>query len=278
MNERLFAPTLNELAQNVKFDLAERDRALRLLSLISHYGGRPSNDTGEPDRQSLAALHRYIDAHRSGRPHTNANDFLADLQAVVDRLKSEVLAPHVLPGVRSKEAVDWRQRAESTRVALLSLSSLPDEITMLTNGDYHTFLLNAFAEAQLQIVVAVSQIAVTSFQKHPTQALIGELGRAITRGVDVNVFTSEPTGQGTAAKPHRLALDALDRAGVRLHARRSSTPFHYKAVVIDKLISIVGSHNWTFPALQQNHELSIAIRGPEFATQTLTSIARGFTR
>ena len=278
MNESWFAATLNELAQNVKFDIAERDRALHLICLISHYTNRRSNDTSGSRRQSLAALHRYIDVLRPTPPRTNANDFLADLQAVVDRLKSEVLAPHVLPGVRSKEALDWRHRAESTRLALLSLSFVPDEITILTDSNYHTFLLNAFAEAQLQIVVAVGQIAVTPFHKHPTQALIDELGRAITRGVDVNVFTSEPTGQGTAAKPQRLALDALEHAGVSLNARRPTTPFHYKAVAIDKSISIVGSHNWTFPALQQNHELSIAIRSPEFATQTLTSIARGFTR
>lgn len=279
MNESWFAPTLNELAQHVKLDIAQRNRALHLLALISQYASGRSNDIGDAARrQSLAALDRCIDVLRPPPPHSNANDFLAGLQGVADRLKNEVLAPHVLPGVRSKEALDWRHRAESTRLALLSLSSVPDEIRMLTDGNYHTFLLNAFAEAQLHIVVAVSQIAVTSFHKHPTRALIDELGRAIARGVAVDVFTREPTGQGTAEKPQRLALDALERAGVRLHARRPTTPFHYKAVAIDKLISIVGSHNWTFPALLQNHELSIAIRSPEFATQTLTSIARGFTR
>jgi phosphatidylserine/phosphatidylglycerophosphate/cardiolipin synthase-like enzyme len=279
MSQNWFGPVLDELACNVTFDTAQRQRALHLLTLISQYAGGSVNEIGAvARRQSLAALDRYIGDLRLPRPHAKASDILNGLQAVVDRMKGEVLAPHILPGVRSKKALDWRHRTESTRLALLSLSSVPDEITMLTDGNYHPYLLKAFTDAQWQIVVAMGQIAVTSFHGHPTRTLIDELGRAIVRGVDVDVFTSEPAQPGTVAKPQRLALDALERAGARVHAARISSLFHYKAIVIDKLVSIIGSHNWTLPALTQNRELSIAIRSREMAAQTLASIGRGFTR
>ena len=40
---------------------------------------------------------------------------------------------------------------------------------------------------------------------------------------------------------------------------------HTKLLIIDGEIGIVGSTNWTYSALEKNHEVSVLIRSPEVA-------------
>ena len=42
---------------------------------------------------------------------------------------------------------------------------------------------------------------------------------------------------------------------------------HTKLLIIDGEISVVGSTNWTYSALEKNHEVSVLIRSPEVARE-----------
>jgi len=90
------------------------------------------------------------------------------------------------------------------------------------------------------------------------------------RGLSVNVFTSGArNGKQSAARK-------LQESGIPVHLLSNGRSFHHKAIVIDDQLVIIGSHNWTLPALSESREISLAVRSAPLAFQMTQAIVSPF--
>ena len=84
--------------------------------------------------------------------------------------------------------------------------------------------------------------------------------RAKNRGVDVKVVM-ESQQAGIRGSEYRRLLDA----GIDVRLDGNPSLMHHKVVIIDGLIVITGSYNWSRAAEQDNDENLIVIRSPSIA-------------
>jgi len=145
----------------------------------------------------------------------------------------------------------------------------PDEVLLLCDRDYLPFIAE-------QIRMAAERVLVVTFIADPrppqdprrgVRGLFDEMGRAVWRGVDCRCILggSETTPDIEAAC--RVAGDYAQSLGVSVRAYRpcaGNRSLHAKYAVIDGL-AVVGSQNWTDPALFRDRETAVAVRSVDLA-------------
>jgi len=99
----------------------------------------------------------------------------------------------------------------------------------------------------------------------PSNLLIKELIDAKKRGVKVEVILEVREGEDRTAKRNRHAGKILSDGGVEVIYDSPFKTTHAKLMVVDGKITLLGSTNWTYYALTNNHEASILIRSKEVA-------------
>lgn len=141
---------------------------------------------------------------------------------------------------------------------------------VLVAEDYLPFLKERIDYAEQSIDV-VMYLCVLRDEVQDWQAVyeaLEALVRAQRRGVAVRVVFSgevfDKNDSGVAAF-NRKARDFLLRHGVRAKVFDGSRMLHSKIVIIDRRISIVGSHNWTYSAFTKNLETSLALNSEKIA-------------
>jgi phosphatidylserine/phosphatidylglycerophosphate/cardiolipin synthase-like enzyme len=172
-------------------------------------------------------------------------------------------------------AQTWLQGCQKSLVATKALSVAFETIEVLENANYFTFCHAALGEAQRRIVVAMGLMTFSGLRSHPARQLIEQVIAAHHRGVSVDVFTG--TTPERQARDRLTAASNLQAAGVSVHFIRNGRSFHHKALVIDEHLTIIGSHNWTLPALWKNRELSLAVRSTALAFQITQAIVAPFS-
>jgi phosphatidylserine/phosphatidylglycerophosphate/cardiolipin synthase-like enzyme len=95
--------------------------------------------------------------------------------------------------------------------------------------------------------------------------LVRALCDATWRKVRVQVLLSVPQGL-SQRRSNRIAAHFLNARGSDVRELRSRS-HHLKFLVADRKWSIVGSHNWTPPALGKNFELSMLITDDSVSTE-----------
>ena len=115
----------------------------------------------------------------------------------------------------------------------------------------------------------------------PTLRLAESLSAARARGARVEVVLNGKGGypggnESLLSEPERnlTAAKFLQDRGVDVFISSGPALLHAKAVVIDGLVAIVGSSNWTEAALTENVEANLLVRDPGVAGQVLADIAR----
>lgn len=138
-------------------------------------------------------------------------------------------------------------------------------IKAINDREYYPAVKRAFSEAEDSIHIALygAKYYAGDSRKDNTQvnSLIDSLAEAVERGVKVKVlFDEEWEGVvETAIHLKSLGIDAkFDSEDVRTHA---------KFIVIDGELVIIGSTNWSYHALQKNHEANVLIKNEELARQ-----------
>lgn len=76
--------------------------------------------------------------------------------------------------------------------------------------------------------------------------------RAKRRGVEVKALVNSDE-----------VVNILNREGCNAKVLNSPNLLHVKMILIDDIIAVVGSHNYTQSAFTMNFELSVIVRGPE---------------
>lgn len=152
--------------------------------------------------------------------------------------------------------------------------SLPaDDVILLVDGEYFPAVHKALTNARKSVLCVMYMARLD--QKHRNGAeyqLVLDLIDAHKRGVNVQVifdqnvkFWEEGGKRGLIEKKSEYAYELLSRNGVPVFYDSKNKVTHSKVLVIDSYITIVGSTNWTYSALRENHEASVMIKSGSVA-------------
>ena len=149
----------------------------------------------------------------------------------------------------------------------MSAGPVPVEgVEVITDRQYEQVVGDAFARARSSIRVMMFEAHY--YEKHlnsPTNLLIEELIAAQRRGVDVRVILERRKEKDRVSAGNLETGALLSRGGVAVMYDPLTTTTHSKLLIIDGETSVVGSTNWTYNALEKNHEVSVLIRSPRVA-------------
>ncbi|HYX71255.1 MAG TPA: phosphatidylserine/phosphatidylglycerophosphate/cardiolipin synthase family protein, partial [Nitrososphaera sp.] len=188
--------------------------------------------------------------------------------AMWEKAKTSANVPQV--GMRQTSIQSSRSKSRKNFAAAMASRVAFDTIEVLEDREYLGFCETALAKAQHRIFVAMGLMTFSGLRTHPARQLIERLIAAHDRGVDVNVFTDgSRTGRRSAARK-------LQASDIPVHFISNGRSFHHKALVIDDQLTIIGSHNWTLPALSKSREISLAIRSTPLAFQMTQAIVSPF--
>ncbi|WP_396642875.1 cardiolipin synthase [Microbacterium sp.] len=101
----------------------------------------------------------------------------------------------------------------------------------------------------------------------PDESLLLAVTTACHRGVHVELFVSEEGDQAIVYHAQRSYYEALLRAGVKIWMYRKPYILHSKSLTIDDETAVIGSSNMDMRSFGLNMEISLLVRGSEFADQ-----------
>jgi len=152
---------------------------------------------------------------------------------------------------------------------LLDTSSLgfpAKDVQVITDKQYFGVVRDCFREAKSSIKMMMFEASY--YEKHldsSSNLLIRELVAAKKRGVDVKVILERREEKERATLRNMKTGSLMAKAGVAVMYDPLNITTHAKLIIIDDGISIVGSTNWTYNALEKNHEVSVLIHSSEVA-------------
>lgn len=145
------------------------------------------------------------------------------------------------------------------------LLSLPaQDVVPLPNRDYVPTLHRVFQGAKKSIHVAM--FTMRYYPDYPNDAnsiIIGDLIDAKKRGVDVKIILDASNWNLNNTRENKQVADSLRNAGIEVYFDPLNVTTHNKMIVVDSEITIVGSHNWSYYALERNNEVSVLIKSKE---------------
>jgi cardiolipin synthase len=140
------------------------------------------------------------------------------------------------------------------------------DVQVITDREYFDIVRTCFKEARSSIAVMMFEAAYYDrYPNSPTNVLIRELIAARKRGVEVKVILEKRKERDRTGENNLKTGKLLSEGGVKVAYDPVVVTTHTKLLIIDGEISIVGSTNWTYSALEKNHEVSVFIRSPEVA-------------
>ena len=143
------------------------------------------------------------------------------------------------------------------------------ELIVLSDKDYFPATLNAINAAKSEIAVSMYLIQIDpNDTADPAYKLTEALANAAKRGVRVKVVL-----ENDKYKDNMAAFNMLAASGVSVCYDDPYGFVHDKIIVVDRSISIVGSHNWSELALSGNHDTSLLVRSDVTAAELLAHIS-----
>jgi len=149
-------------------------------------------------------------------------------------------------------------------ILLLNSDSSSASITPINDQEYYKATKTSFAEAKDSIHIVLYG---AKHYENPQDGnewvndLIAELGEAVARGVEVKVIFDQAWDNIAETTIHLKSL------GIDVAFDDKERTTHAKFIVIDGKLVIIGSTNWSYHALQLNHEANVLIRSEELASQ-----------
>ncbi len=264
----------------------EATQGIRLVKAASvSAGGRVACLGENPDRDRLrafalwraqAALDRYARAQHGaasfdrligeGREPAVLIGHLrnAVAHARACRPEAEAIARDTLYG----EFLEW-DRLEAAGRALEADSFAVDDVDVLRDAEYVKQVSAVLAQAESEILIAVGILVWDGTASHPVTPLVDALRSAIGRGVQVKILTGDLESQAMRDtkldRAMRLTIKRLEEAGARIVATKLQRAFHIKAVVVDRRVVILGSHNWSGASFAEHAEVSLLLRASGLA-------------
>jgi phosphatidylserine/phosphatidylglycerophosphate/cardiolipin synthase-like enzyme len=158
---------------------------------------------------------------------------------------------------------------------LLSTSALPlsfglpaEDVQLVTDAQYFPVAKKMIQEAKSSIQVMMFEMGY--YNEHPntpSNHLVKELINAKKREVKVEVILEARDAEDRTTKRNRHTGKILSEGGVDVIYDSLSKTTHAKFMVVDGRLTLLGSTNWTYYALTDNHEASVFIRSKEVAKE-----------
>lgn len=103
-----------------------------------------------------------------------------------------------------------------------------------------------------------------------TRQVLGAMSNALERGVKVGVlFDVSDNKSDSTTKYNMHTGKILEKAGASVVYDDPDRRLHTKMCVIDREISYIGSHNYTFSGMEKNSEVSVRVRSKDMAREAL---------
>jgi phosphatidylserine/phosphatidylglycerophosphate/cardiolipin synthase-like enzyme len=148
-------------------------------------------------------------------------------------------------------------------------NALPaEDVQLVTDAQYVEIAKKLIREAKTAIQVMMFEMGYYGEHKNtPSNALIRELIEARKRGVKVEVILEVREGEDRTTKRNRHTGRVLSDGGVEVIYDSVSKTTHAKLMMVDGKLTLLGSTNWTYYALSNNHEVAVLIRSKEVAKE-----------
>lgn len=141
-----------------------------------------------------------------------------------------------------------------------------EDVQLVTDAHYFQVAKKMIQEARHSIQVMMFEMGYDDRNPNtPSNLLIRELINAKKRGVNVEVLLEVREGEDRTAKRNRHAGKILSEGGAEVIYDSLFKTTHAKFMVVDGTLTLLGSTNWTYYALTNNHEASVLIRSKEVA-------------
>jgi len=150
----------------------------------------------------------------------------------------------------------------------LSFGLPAEDVQLVTDAQYFPVAKKTIQEAKHSVQVMMFEMGYyDEYPSTPSNLLIKELIRAKKRGVKVEVILEAREGEDRTTKRNRHAGKILSEGGVDVIFDSLSKTTHTKWMVVDGQFTLLGSTNWTYYALTENHEASVFIRSKGLAKE-----------
>ena len=151
-------------------------------------------------------------------------------------------------------------------------------VTILSNRDYFPMVHRAFQEADSSIMVMMyvaryytekPRHAPEDMEHEPgthwsnTNVLLDDLVAARERGVDVLIILDNSSWNDSNTELNEDFGRLLVEGGVMVYMDDPEVSTHAKLILVDDDLTVVGSTNWSWYALDQNNETSVLIHSTE---------------
>ena len=157
----------------------------------------------------------------------------------------------------------------------LSYGLPAEDVQLVADSQYFQTARKMIQESKETIRVMMFEMGYyDAHPSTPSNLLIKELVGAKKRGVKVEVILEVRDGEDRATKRNRRAGKALSEGGVDVIYDPLSKTTHAKLMIVDGRLTLVGSTNWTYYALTNNHEISVLIRSREVAKEMADYFSR----
>jgi len=131
-----------------------------------------------------------------------------------------------------------------------------DDVTVvpLVDRDYFREVDKLIASSNRSIYISMfSMKYYTNYRDSHENLLLDSLIAANKRGVDVRIIIDEWGTDDDAALKH------LSEGGINIKYDSPDLTTHTKIIIIDGRIVVVGSTNWSYYAIDENHEANVVV-------------------
>ncbi len=143
-----------------------------------------------------------------------------------------------------------------------------EDIQVVIDAQYFQVAKKMIQEARSSVRVMMYEMGYyEKYPNTPTNLLIRELIEARKRGVKVEVILEVKEGEDRTTKRNRQTGKMLLKGGVEVVYDSPLKTTHTKFLVVDGELTLLGSTNWTFYAMTNNHEAAVLIRSKEVARE-----------
>lgn len=151
----------------------------------------------------------------------------------------------------------------------ISAAAQPVEgVAVINDREYASTVQHLLDGAENSIKFVLYQVRF--YEKYPDSAsnkLIESLIDAQERGVTVKGVLDLSPFKKQDTKYNKDAADRLTKAGCEVFLDDPEVQSHGKVIVIDEMITIIGSTNWAYYSIARNSEASVAIWSPQLARE-----------
>ena len=142
------------------------------------------------------------------------------------------------------------------------------KVKPIYNREYMPALHQVLQNAKKSINIAM--FTFRYYPNYPNDAnsvIINDLIDAKRRGVDVKVILDCSDWNRSNTLQNKMVGDSLKKVGIDVYYDPVDVTTHDKLIIVDDSITIIGSHNWSYYALERNNEASVLIVSPELTKQ-----------